>query len=99
VNGRSAQRNRNSVLNRNNNLGFRPALSSAGAVDAALDRTGRFPVPPFLWSRWAKRSCRRAVLVAHANAPRGVFPTPRVMKPTPRFLTIETASRQKIPKR
>lgn len=45
ANSRSSYRNNNTPSNRNNNRGFRPALSSASMVDAKLDRTGRFPVP------------------------------------------------------
>ncbi|MFC1572680.1 hypothetical protein ACFL6M_03675 [Candidatus Eisenbacteria bacterium] len=45
-NCRSAYRNRNTPENRNNNLGFRVARSSADRVDALPDGTGRFPVSP-----------------------------------------------------
>ncbi len=41
----SAYRNRNDPENRNNNLGFRLARSSADRVDALSDGTGRFPAP------------------------------------------------------
>lgn len=44
-NCRSAYRNRNWPENRNNNLGFRVARSSADRVDSLPDGTGRFPVP------------------------------------------------------
>ena len=44
-NCRSAYRNRNDPENRNNNLGFRLARSSADRVDALPDGTGRFLVP------------------------------------------------------
>jgi hypothetical protein len=45
-NCRSAYRNGNEPENRNNNLGFRVARSSADEVDSLPDGTGRFPVPP-----------------------------------------------------
>ena len=43
-NCRSAYRNRNEPENRDNNLGFRLARSSADEVDALPDGTGHFPV-------------------------------------------------------
>ncbi len=43
-NCRSSYRNRNEPSNRNDNLGFRVARSSADEVDALPDGTGRFPV-------------------------------------------------------
>jgi len=45
-NCRSAYRNRNWPENRNQNLGFRLARSSADGVDSLPDGTGRFPMPP-----------------------------------------------------
>ena len=61
-NCRSANRNRNDPENRNNNLGFRLARSSADRVDALPDGTGRFPVP-FL--RGQNTTLGRPVLVAN----------------------------------
>ena len=60
-NCRSANRNRNSPENRNNNLGFRVARSSADKVDALPDGTGRFPASP----QAAKTRIGRPVLVAN----------------------------------
>ncbi len=51
-NCRPANRNRNEPDNRNNNLGFPPGRSPAGAVDSAPDWTGRPPVQVETLSAW-----------------------------------------------